>query len=161
MQTEEQQIFRFNWQVGVILAITAVALIIPLIGVGFLAHALLNPKTVPIVAQPEPPFRKSLEDLANEKLGAAIGLSVGANSLKLSSKDVLAEVARVEALARAAGGSTLPPEQIGEGTRLTVQIPRNQLESFRQACQNPQSTLVQSAPDPSTELLEIVIQKEP
>jgi len=160
VQTDEPQIFRFNWQVGVILAITGVALIIPLIGVGFLVNALLHPKTVPMVVQPEAPFRKSLEDIANQKLGASTSLGNDSNTLAISSKDPVAETARVEQLARQVGGFSLPPEQESVVTRVTVQIPRNQLDSFRQACWNPQVSVSSAKPDSSTELLQIVISKQ-
>ncbi|CAN5601500.1 hypothetical protein BH09VER1_BH09VER1_20680 [soil metagenome] len=157
MQTDEQQIFRFNWQVGVIAGVTIVMLIIPLAGVVLCIQHFLQPKPAAVVQQAEPPFRKSLEDIADQRLGGNLTLALDQNIIEFSAENMDVEAARVAATATAYGGFALPAEVKDESAKMTVQIPGNQLGGFSKACLDPAGAPKPSAPDDSRILVEILI----
>lgn len=150
MQTDEKQKFRFNWQVGVIIAVTMVMLIIPLAGVGVLISYLVGPKKEFENIKVELPFRKPLEDIANKELGSKTSLSDAGKGTPVETDRPAAEV---ETLAKAFGGYALVSE---DGSKLTVQIPGNLAEDFRKACLDPSIIQPSKKPDDTRVLVEVV-----
>ncbi len=151
MQTDEKQIFRFNWQVAVVIGVTMVMLIIPLAGVMVLANYLVGPKKEFANIQGELPFRKPLEDIANKELGSKISLTDEGKTISVETERSVSEV---EGLAKAFGGYALVSE---DGNKLTVQVPGNQVEDFRKACLDRGVAPVAKKPDDTRVLVEVVI----
>lgn len=151
MQTDEKQIFRFNWQVGVVIAVTMVMLIIPLAGVAVLVNYLVKPKKEIAMGLVEPPFRKPLEDIANKELGSKTSLT---DEGKTGSVETERSSSEVEGLAKAFGGYALVSE---DGTRLRVQLPGNQVEDFRRACLDRAVAPLAKPRDDTRVLVEVVI----
>lgn len=150
------------------MAITLLALAVPLAGVAFMAKGLLAPpqksteESVDIKSAMEP-LQRNLENIADHALGAS-GLSGGERRVTLVVRDVVAERGRVSALARDFGVTALPGVAGSEENRLLVQLPAGQADAFVRACEKRENQGGPSASSPSDSnepriLVEVVVQE--
>jgi hypothetical protein len=130
--------FRWNWQALFMVALTMVALALPLIGVLWFAHDYVENKNHRPSAAATPELQqvnpKQLEDAlvraADSTLGSATKLATENEwTLRVPPAEVAARVRRIAELTRAAGGSTLETEaQPPALARLAVQVPQSRRE---------------------------------
>lgn len=169
MQTDEHSQFTITPQVAAILAITLLALAVPLAGVAFMVKGLFmppqkTPEEIIAVENATVPLQRTLENIAGHTLGAS-ELSGGDRKVTLAAKDVAAERARVAALARDFGATALPAEAGVEArkSRLLVQLPAGQVDLFVSACEKretgkPDSSVTSVNNNDPRVLVEVVIQ---
>lgn len=129
--------FQVNWQVAVILAITFVALAIPLFGVALLAKSYF--------ARPQPPaastapnttaLAETLERVSEtSSLGAATRLEEEEVSLKIVTGDIPGRARQIVALTEQAGGSVLEGEPAADGSRrFVLHVAQSRRELLRRA----------------------------
>ncbi len=138
--------FQMSWQVAAILALTMIAMAVPLLGVALLARgyfdarsaASSSPGSASVVASPPATaaLTNALERTADQTLGAnataLLGLEI---KLVLPPDQIAARAARISELGRSAGGSGLeiPPAEGESVTRLILHVPKSRMDLLRRA----------------------------
>jgi hypothetical protein len=159
MQTKEDQQFRLNPQVLVMVAVALFALALP-VAMGVYALQLYTRE-----ASPPPdsdvgmePLRQVLEDIAIEHFPAAT-LDPDRIPLEVTVTDPGNEQARIMELARTFEATALPSEGEGGSTKVLVSIARDRTEEFIQRCRGSEEP-VQLPEDQVRFWVEIVIAEQ-
>jgi hypothetical protein len=158
LQTEGQQQFRFTWQLGVTIAVSLIALALPIASVLVTVHSLTRGASQQEANPPEStgsePLENVLKGIADEKLGPP-SLETEVKTIELVAADMEEERRRVEELLKSLGGVAITTSDSGFQIRLLARIPQDRLAEFAAACFGERTQA------PVGELVEIVIKKEP
>jgi hypothetical protein len=158
LQTEGQQQFRFTWQLGVTIAVSLIALALPIASVLVTVHSLTRGASQQEANPPEStgsePLENVLKGIADEKLGPP-SLETEVKTIELVAADMEEERRRVEELLKSLGGVAITTSESGFQIRLLARIPQDRLAEFAAACFGERTQA------PVGELVEIVIKKEP
>ncbi len=137
-EEEPQPPFRWNWQAMVMLAVTGLALAIPLAGVAMFAQGYFSQrmevKTPPAPQLHLDPLRASLEQAAAASLGGPARLSEeGDWEIAVPAAEIEKRIRSVAQLARALGGSAVETASTANAARrLLVQAPEGSESVLRQ-----------------------------
>jgi hypothetical protein len=158
LQTEGHQQFRFTWQLGVTIAVSLIALALPIASVLVTVHSLTRGASQQEANPPEStgsePLENVLKGIADEKLGPP-SLETEVKTIELVAADMEEERRRVEELLKSLGGVAITTSESGFQIRLLARIPQDRLAEFAAACFGERTQA------PVGELVEIVIKKEP
>jgi hypothetical protein len=155
-ENTEQPPFRWNWQVTVILCLTALALAVPVAGVLLIAKGALEPRPAPAIDTSA--LERGLETVSSAHFSAAGGPLQETIELSVAPGDAAARIARIGEIARVAGGSALELSESNAAVRrLMVQVPAARAELFKRAVRGEPVDFSAIPVGAETQLLEITL----
>lgn len=167
VQNKEPQQFRLNSQAVIIVAITLIALAIPLAMVMFYLQGVAGKRTDIGVEEISKPLEAKLEILAEDAL-APSALDVNQPHIRILTDEPEKMLERVKTVLESFDASVLPPAREGETTRLLASLPTSRVKVLQAALRRDRDGAPPDQPHPSetnrividdtTTLVEIVIQ---
>jgi hypothetical protein len=159
VQTEEPSQFRLNPQAWVMIAVSLLALGLPIAGV-MLFFVTARPKPAP-TASPDPQLSRALEDISDKTLAPKTLESGDREAIRLQADNPAAFAQGVARLAASVGGSAMPAGSDAGPERLWVFIPEKRVPAFAEACRNGVQELEfpAVAENGTRVLIEIIVEK--
>ena len=156
MQTEEHRQFRLTPQVVIVLAVTMLALTLPITGVVLAFRGVIKPRHAEQQQQAFVPLQKALEEIAQKNLAPE---TLTTPSVYLQVVDLEHETKRIDGLIRAFSGVGFPSDPGENEIRLLVQLPTRQVQAFIEACKGME-VVKNSGNDSSRTIVEVVIRRK-
>jgi hypothetical protein len=158
VQTEEPSQFRLNPQAWLMIAVSLLALGLPVAGV-IVFFSTQNPKPEPAPAAPDPELARALEEISEKNLAPK---ALENDVIRLQSPDPAEAAQAVTRLAASVGGSAMPAVSPANGERLWVSIPQKRVPAFTEACRagTPELEFPAVGENEARVLLEIIVERK-